>query len=102
MKTENPRIKDDVIIYFKDEKYHREDGPAIEKPNGDKVWFYEGNLHREDGPAVIIKKDDEICFYWYIHGDLKTQEEFAIWQLENNKHPLQEIPDNYLDKKIKI
>ena len=33
-------------------KEHREDGPAIERPNGTKEWFRNGKHHREDGPAV--------------------------------------------------
>ena len=31
---------------------HREDGPAVEKPDGDKWWYINGMSHREDGPAV--------------------------------------------------
>ena len=31
---------------------HRDDGPAIEYPNGDKLWCQNGQLHRIDGPAV--------------------------------------------------
>ena len=37
--------------WFKEGKYHREDGPAIEYANGDKEWYKEGKLHREEGPA---------------------------------------------------
>ena len=31
---------------------HREDGPALEYANGDKVWYQNGQRHRLDGPAV--------------------------------------------------
>ena len=31
---------------------HREDGPAIEYPDGTKHWYLNGKLHREDGPAI--------------------------------------------------
>jgi len=34
------------------DKYHREDGPAIEFANGDKYWYLNGKCHREDGPAI--------------------------------------------------
>ena len=34
-----------------DGKRHREDGPAIEGPNGGKSWWVNGQLHREYGPA---------------------------------------------------
>lgn len=33
-------------------QYHRENGPAIEVCNGDKMWMMNGQCHREDGPAV--------------------------------------------------
>ena len=33
-------------------KYHREDGPAIEWTDGAKEWYRNGKHHREDGPAI--------------------------------------------------
>ena len=33
-------------------KLHREDGPAIEHPDGTKEWRLNDKLHREDGPAI--------------------------------------------------
>ena len=44
---------------------HREDGPAVEYPNGDKYWVLNDMLHRLDGPAV-----ERICGYkeWWIEG----------------------------------
>lgn len=30
---------------------HREEGPALEFPDGEKYWFRHGVAHREDGPA---------------------------------------------------
>lgn len=38
--------------WYKEGKYHREDGPAKEYSDGSKVWYIEGKLHREDGPAL--------------------------------------------------
>ena len=38
--------------WWKNDKLHREDGPAIECTDGYKAWFLNGNFHREDGPAV--------------------------------------------------
>ena len=44
---------------------HREDGPAIEYPDGSKKWYKNGLLHREDGPAIEwINGGQE----WYING----------------------------------
>jgi hypothetical protein len=31
---------------------HREDGPAIESPDGSTFWYREGKMRRQDGPAV--------------------------------------------------
>lgn len=31
---------------------HREDGPAIEYPDGYKQWYINGKRHRADGPAI--------------------------------------------------
>ena len=41
--------------WYKDAKckvLHRENGPAVEWSNGDKVWYQNGQLHRTDGPAI--------------------------------------------------
>jgi len=54
-------------------KWHREDGPAIERSNGSKHWYINGNLHREDGPAVELPNGYKI---WYINGKELTEEEF--------------------------
>lgn len=32
-------------------RLHREDGPALIKPNGSQEWYLHGVPHREDGPA---------------------------------------------------
>ncbi len=32
----------EYIFYFLGNKFHREDGPAIEYPNGSKYWFLHG------------------------------------------------------------
>jgi len=34
------------------DQLHREDGPAVERKNGDKSYYLNGKLHRKDGPAV--------------------------------------------------
>ena len=46
-------------------KWHREDGPAIIRPNGSKYWYQNGKRHREDGPAVIQKNGRK---EWYLNG----------------------------------
>ena len=44
---------------------HRLDGPAVERPNGDKEWMQNGLLHRLDGPAIERAKGTQI---WYKFG----------------------------------
>lgn len=47
----------DQIFY-----YHRSDGPAVERDDGTKKWYWKGHLHRIDGPAVIHPNGEEE--YW--------------------------------------
>jgi hypothetical protein len=56
-------------------KYHRENGPALEYPGGDKFWYLNGKLHREDGPAVEYTNGDK---YWYLNGKLHREDGPAI------------------------
>jgi hypothetical protein len=51
--------------WYVNEKLHREDGPAIEWPDGEQRWFLNGILHREDGPAVVYPDGKK---YWYVNG----------------------------------
>jgi hypothetical protein len=55
--------------YNDDGQLHREDGPAMEFANGNKVWKTNGKLHRENGPAVEHANGVK---WWYYHGK-------AIW-----------------------
>ncbi len=41
-----------AIVWLKNGKKHRENGPAAEWANGNKYWYIEGKRHRIDGPAV--------------------------------------------------
>jgi len=46
-------------------KRHREDGPAMEWPDGSKFWYQNGEQHREDGPAVEFANGGN---FWFING----------------------------------
>jgi len=46
------RIYSYGTIYYLNNEFHREDGPACEYHNGNKLWYQYGKLHRADGPAV--------------------------------------------------
>ena len=63
-------------FWYKNDKLHREDGPAIEYVSGHKHWFIEDMWHREDGPAIEWPNGD---FYWFIDGkeiEVSSNEEF--------------------------
>ena len=62
--------------WYKDAKctiLHRENGPAVEYSNGDRVWYQNGLLHRIDGPAIEWRDGDK---RWYINGVKMTESEF--------------------------
>ena len=68
--------------FFKNGKLHREDGPAIESPNGYKAWWINGKLHREDGPAVEYASGDK-C--WYKNGKLHREDDPAVEYVSGDK-----------------
>jgi hypothetical protein len=35
-------------------KYHRTDGPAVDRYDKNNYWFQNGKLHRIDGPAIEL------------------------------------------------
>jgi hypothetical protein len=55
-----------IIRYYKNDKLHRSDGPALIQPTGEEAWFLFGLRHREDGPA-IYSSDGKFKSY-YVHG----------------------------------
>lgn len=62
--------------WYRNNKIHRIDGPAIEYKNGSKKWYLNGKCHRLDGPAIEYADGYK---EWYIEGELidcKSQEEF--------------------------
>lgn len=56
MKEQFIHIEEDGNKYYYSDRemknLHREDGPAVERVNGDKQWYINGKRHREDGPAI--------------------------------------------------
>jgi hypothetical protein len=51
--------------WYKNDKLHRENGPAMECLNGKKVWYKDGIVHREDGPAIEYPNGGKL---WYKNG----------------------------------
>ena len=98
-----PEMKNGLIVnkygiklYYKDDKLHREDGPAVIYSNGNFSYWIDGKKHREGGPAVIYSNG--ILEYW-IEGKLvdeyrpgfgcfepKSREE-AIERLNSKERP---------------
>jgi len=62
--------------WYKDNLYHREDGPAIEYIDISKKWFLEGKLHRVDGPAIEYANRNKIWYYQDRYIDCQTQQQF--------------------------
>ena len=54
-------------LWFKSNKLHRRDGPALIITTGSEFWFINGELHRDDGPAVIFGGGSK---YWWKNGKL--------------------------------
>ena len=61
--------------WFLHGKYHREDGPAIERADGSKAWFLNGKRHREDGPAIEYADGSR---RWWLHGKRHREDGPAI------------------------
>jgi hypothetical protein len=54
--------------YFTDKNghLHRSGGPAVESPNGHKVWCFHGQVDRLDGPAMVWGLVDGGGHDWYV------------------------------------
>lgn len=84
MKTYKVTVNKEGTIRWYNEKgeYHREDGPAIERSNGDKYWFINGKLHREDGPAKEWSNGNK---YWFINGKCHREDGPAVEYSDGEK-----------------
>jgi hypothetical protein len=91
-------------FWFKDDKLHREDGPAMVCSDEAEEWFFNGVHHREDGPAktwpnggkewwqhgVRHREDSHAFEYpnrskeWWINGTKLTEEEFDQWLVKKS------------------
>ena len=61
---------------------HRTDGPAVERTNGDKVWYFNGQRHRTDGPAIEHANGDK---FWYVNGKCHRTDGPAVEYADGNK-----------------
>ena len=62
--------------WYKDDRLHREDGPAVEWTNGTKFWYFNGKHHREDGPAVEGAEGYKAWVYHDKRINCSSKEEF--------------------------
>lgn len=77
MNTQQPKLViglDGAKQWLLNNKYHREDGPAIEGHNNYKEWRINGKLHREDGPAIEGYNGGK---FWYLNGHLISSDKFT-------------------------
>lgn len=71
------------VFYFNESnKFHREDGPAMEYANGHKFWFKNGFWHREYGPAAEYTNGDK---WWYKNGLRHREDGPAMEYADGNK-----------------
>jgi hypothetical protein len=75
MKPEYEIADDGIRRWYLNGKLHREDGPAVEYPNGTKKWYLYGKYHREDGPAVEFANGHK---GWYFNGKLNREDGPAV------------------------
>jgi hypothetical protein len=67
---------DGIKHWYKDGKYHREDGPAIEDRNGNEWWLKNGSYHRIGGPAVEYHTGRKE--YW-LYGKRYKESDYNKW-----------------------
>ena len=63
-------------IWYLNNLFHREDGPAYEWADGTKFWYLNGELHREDGPAIEYPNGSKYWYYKNNRIDCKDNQEF--------------------------
>ena len=79
---EGLNIRPDDIVWIKNGKAHREDGPAIEHKLGYIAWYFEGKKHRLDGPAITWKDGTK---KWYLNGELHREDGPACIKSDESK-----------------
>ena len=71
---------------------HREDGPALEFPDGSKAWYLYGELHRIDGPAVELSDGTK---EWFKNDKRHREDGPAI---ENNGYKVWYLNGRFIEK----
>ena len=63
-------------------EHHREDGPAVERPDGTKQWLVKGKLHRENGPAIEWADGTK---EWFLNGECHREDGPAVERPDGTK-----------------
>jgi len=71
-----------TIRWYQNNRWHRDDGPAIERTDGHKEWWFNGKCHRDDGPAIEYSNGTK---EWWFNGKKYTEDEFVLLQFTNRK-----------------
>jgi hypothetical protein len=82
IKYEVEVYSDESRDWYLNGKRHREDGPAVERPSGDKAWWLNGDRHREDGPAIEYASGYKA---WYLNGKRHREDGPAIERSDGYK-----------------
>ena len=83
---------DGTRMWYQNDQPHRTDGPAVECADGYKEWWLNGQRHRTDGPAVECADGDK---FWWLNGEHLTQEEHA-----HRVNPAQEMTVADIEKAL--
>jgi hypothetical protein len=75
MKSIKKQYSNRIEYHNEQGKLHREDGPAIERNDGDKEWYINGLRHREDGPAIEMYNG---TLQWWVFGNIHREDGPAI------------------------
>jgi len=59
-------------VWYKDNSYHRLNGPSFINSSGVRYWYFNGKIHRINGPAIEWNKGS----MYYFHGDSVTKTEY--------------------------
>ena len=85
MKKNGLHINESGIKYwYKEGKFHREDGPAVIYANGIHIWYKENKVHRDAGPAIIWPDGAQ---RWFKNGEEyePTAHELMVWKMKEKE-----------------
>lgn len=68
--------------WWRDGQRHRDDGPAVERADGYRVWYRDGQRHRDDGPAV---EHADGYREWYRYGQWHRDDGPAVEYVDGRR-----------------